>query len=243
MGRIDAGRLRAMSPMLNSIAQDDLEALVGAGAALQRSRGRIVHSSTEDAVLLLLDGTAYTRAVSCLGSEYIRRIHTPGEVAGLDRALTRADGQEELLAFTNVQGLRVPGSALRRLLHERPGLTRACLRTLALDLAHAHEQESLLAHTTTTDRVTLRLVELAERFGREERDGIYITLHLTQEELASWARTSRESTAKVLQQLREAHIVVTGRRELIVLDLPALRARAAHPPHDPTIPDLLRAIG
>ena len=243
MVRIDAGKVRAISPLLASLQHGDLEALLHDGVVLQRDRGRILHTSNVDAADLLLHGTAYTRARTATGTEYIRRIHAAGEAIGLARVLTRLDAEEDLVAFSKAQALRIPGPALRRLLHERPGVTRACLRTVALDLTHAYEQESLLAHTSTAERVILRIVELAERFGRQERDGIYITLHLTQEELASWARTSRESAAKVLQQLRRAHVIVTGRRELIVLDLPGLRERAAHPPHDPTIPDLLHAIG
>ena len=243
MPRIDAAAIRAASPLLGSLKPPDLEAVLAHGTAVHRERGRTVHSAGEDAAVLLLDGSGYTRAHTATGTEFIRQICAMGDTLGLARVLARLDGDEDLVAFTTVHGLRMPGPALRRLLHERPGVARACLRTLALDLTRAHEQESLLAHTTTADRVTIRLVELAERFGQEGPDGLHITLQLTQEQLASWARSSRESAAKVLQQLRKAEIIITGRRELIVRDLPALRARAAHPPHDPIITDLMQVIG
>ena len=243
MPPIDTADIRTVSPLLGSLKPPDLEAFLDRSTAIHRERDRTLHTGAEDAALLLLYGSGYTRAHTATGTEFIRHICAPGDTLGLARVLARLDGDEDLVAFTSVSGLRMPGPALRRLLHERPAIARACLRTLALDLMRSYEQESLLAHTSTADRVTLRLVELAERFGQEGPDGLRITLQLTQEQLASWARSSRESAAKVLQQLRNAEIIITGRRELIVRDLPALRARAAHPPHDPIITDLTQAIG
>lgn len=44
--------------------------------------------------------------------------------------------------------------------------------------------------------------------------------------LASWARSSRESTAKALHLLREQGLIRTGRRSMTVLDFEGLEARS-----------------
>ena len=52
-----------------------------------------------------------------------------------------------------------------------------------------------------------------------------IDLPLTQEDLASWVGTSRESASRALQQMRDLGWVTTARRAIVVSDLDALRAR------------------
>jgi CRP-like cAMP-binding protein len=73
------------------------------------------------------------------------------------------------------------------------------------------------------------LVELAERFGSDSGDGaIEVAIPLTQDELAAWSASSRESTARALHTLRELGVLETHRRRLIVRDLERLRPHAAH---------------
>jgi CRP/FNR family transcriptional regulator, cyclic AMP receptor protein len=77
-------------------------------------------------------------------------------------------------------------------------------------------------------RVTTRIVELAEQFGSAGDDGaIEVSIPLTQEELAAWSASSRESTARALHTLRELGLLETRRRRLIVRDLDKLRPHAA----------------
>jgi CRP-like cAMP-binding protein len=80
------------------------------------------------------------------------------------------------------------------------------------------------AASTAIERVAARLLEFSERFGREDDDGIRIALPLTQEELAGATGASLESVARALHQLRELRCVETRRREIRILDRPALEA-------------------
>jgi CRP-like cAMP-binding protein len=73
-----------------------------------------------------------------------------------------------------------------------------------------------------------RLVELAERFGVQRSDSaLEVALPITQEELASWSASSRESTARALRTLRGLGLIETNRRRLTVLDLDGLRGHTA----------------
>lgn len=57
--------------------------------------------------------------------------------------------------------------------------------------------------------------------------GVQITLPLSQEELAGWIGASREAVSKALRTLRRQGWIQTGRRSVIVHDLPALRRRGS----------------
>jgi CRP-like cAMP-binding protein len=75
-------------------------------------------------------------------------------------------------------------------------------------------------------RVARRLVELADRFGEPDEQGVRISVALSQDELAGWVGASREAVAKALRVLRSRGFVSTGRRTMTVLDIDGLRRRA-----------------
>jgi CRP-like cAMP-binding protein len=80
-----------------------------------------------------------------------------------------------------------------------------------------------LAAYTTVGRVAFCLLELCDRFGRDEQGAVDILLPLSQEELASWAGSSLESVGRALQTMRGLGWIETRRRAIRVLDRQALQ--------------------
>ena len=115
----------------------------------------------------------------------------------------------------------------RALLRERPDAALALMRELSARLRDADVKRIQMATHTTVGRVAFCLLELCERFGRDEDGAIDITLALSQEELASWAGASLESVARALQQMRSLGLIETRRRAIRVLDTEALRGATA----------------
>ena len=79
----------------------------------------------------------------------------------------------------------------------------------------------------TLSRVAERLLELAERFGTEEEGCLRIELRLSQDELAGWTGASIESVGRALATMRSLNWIETGRREIRVLDIEAVRRAAS----------------
>jgi CRP/FNR family transcriptional regulator, cyclic AMP receptor protein len=231
------------SLLLGRLGSEDLSAVLGCSSVQRKQPGRAVLNPREDAAVVIIDGVVTSRAVSSGATEYIRRLHAEGETVGLLGVLGHPRASEELIANDSVQILRVPGSELRVLVEQNAEIARACLRVTTAQLARAEHEENLLVGTTTGQRVSLRILELAVRFGRTGPGGIHITTHLTQQELAAWARVSLESAGRALQGLREAKILHTGRRELVVHDHEALHRRATQGSGDSTLDRLLASIG
>src|SRR5690242_692041 len=96
-----------------------------------------------------------------------------------------------------------------------------------LDSLPAAERGIEFATAGSLARVSSRVLELAERFGEVRGDGtIEVPLPISQEDLASWSASSRESTARALRTLRELGRIETHRLRLTVLDVDALRRHA-----------------
>jgi CRP-like cAMP-binding protein len=118
--------------------------------------------------------------------------------------------------------------ALRGFLSSHPRATSALLEMALARLRLSDLRRIEFATAGSLARVATRLVELAERFGEPRGDGaIEVALPLTQEELAAWSASSRESTARALHTLRELGLLETRRRKLIIRNLERLRPHAA----------------
>jgi CRP/FNR family transcriptional regulator, cyclic AMP receptor protein len=228
------------SVLLGALSAEELDEVVQAGHGVRAHRGRHVLHAGETTVAVVLRGVAAVRRHTTNGSEVVAELLGPGGACGLTAALGHSDVGADVTALNDVEALLVPERTFRHLVATRPRIAHACLRAMTAQLAEAHRETARFAASSTAARVELRLLELADRWGVDEGGAVHIGLPLTQEELASWARSSRESTARTLQTLRRADIIATGRRELRILDLPRLRARRLHAMADPTIRELLR---
>jgi CRP/FNR family cyclic AMP-dependent transcriptional regulator len=180
-----------------------------------------------DRVMVLLAGVAKVTHVTESGREMVLRLCGPGELVG---ELALVDGEPRsstVEALETGHALTIPGSNFLAVLNELHGVPTAVLRMLALRFRDADRKRIEFAASDAIGRVAARLCELSDRFGEPSDAGIAIKLHLSQEELAGWSACSRDAVVKALHKLRELNWIETGRRRITVLDLDALRNRAA----------------
>jgi CRP/FNR family cyclic AMP-dependent transcriptional regulator len=228
--------------LLDELPQQHLVDLLRHSHGSTGRRGDQIVAPGDDVVTVILHGVTASRTATLDGEHLVHALHGPGDTHGVTAVLGHPEAANELIAVADVDALVLPGAAVRELVERVPAAARACLATVTADHARLRVEQARFAASSTSARVEHRLLELAARFGEEDRGRILVTLPLTQEMLASWAHASRESTAKVLQDLRRAGIVTTGRCELVIDDLAALRERRRERP-DATVAAILRELG
>ena len=122
--------------------------------------------------------------------------------------------------------LVVPYNSFDDLLAIHPGMVATLVRTL-VGRVRESDQHRIELEQDTDERLARLLIRLTDRFGRPQPDGaVRIDLPLTQDELAALTWASRGAVAEALRRLRLAGLVQTARRQIVVLDLEALRAKA-----------------
>jgi CRP/FNR family transcriptional regulator, cyclic AMP receptor protein len=223
-GRSNEHVLRT-SPLLGSLQHDELSDLLVAGRPVRLRRGESLLRPTDDLAALVMTGSAVAGVVGRDGQPVIVDFLGPGAIAGLPVVLGQPDAGAEVNALTPLDGLLFRGEQLRDRVSHQPALAMACLRVVNTELAMARRDLANHAETSTTERVVDRLLRLADDWGEDVDGEVAIAIPLTQEMLASWARSSRESTAKALHELREKGLIRTGRRSMAILDLEGLEAR------------------
>ena len=98
---------------------------------------------------------------------------------------------------------------------------------LVYRLRQASARQHELGTVSVVGRLCRRLTELAHSHGAARDDGILISAGISQQELAEWCGSSRDSVVRALTGLREAGLIESRRTELMLLDPAAIDALAS----------------
>jgi CRP/FNR family transcriptional regulator, cyclic AMP receptor protein len=213
------------SPLLSSLDRETCAELVDGGRTVHLERGATLLRPNEDLATVVLTGVAVVAVVGQAGNPMIVGFLGPGAAAGFQVVVGEPEAGVQVTALTPLDALLLRGADLRERVVRQPSLALACLRVVTARLVEARKALARDANTSTTERIAERLVELGTDWGDLVDGEVRVTIPLTQDMLASWAQASRESTARVLHDLRERGIIRTGRRELAILDMERLTAR------------------
>jgi CRP-like cAMP-binding protein len=162
------------------------------------------------------------------GSEVVLAVRGPGALLGEFSAIDKEPRSATLQALEPVSALVMTTPDFEGYLSSHGRIGYLLMRMLSEKLRDADRKRIEFGAQDTTGRVAARLVELAERFGAPGAPGeIRIELRLSQDELAGWVGSSREAVSKALGVLRSSGWIRTSRLSVVVLNLQALRERAA----------------
>ena len=220
----------ARQSFLESLPEADRTALLAVGRRREWERGEVlVHDGDPaDSAIVLIDGLVKIHKITADGADVVLGVSGPGDLLGEISAIHDAVRSARLTALTLAQAAIISVPDLRAFLSAHPRATLALLELTLSRLHAANHSRMEFAIAESLARVSSRLVELAQRFGRPLDGGtIDVALPITQDELASWSASSRESTARALRTLRELGLIETHRLRLTVLDLERLRSHAA----------------
>ena len=129
-------------------------------------------------------------------------------------------------AVTDVTVAALAHDALRPWLLERPQVSMHMLQALARRLRRANDVTADLVFTDVPGRVAKNLLDLADRFGEQDHDGLHVHHDLTQEELAQLVGASRETVNKALADFAARGWLQISARSVLILDPERLRRRA-----------------
>jgi len=179
-----------------------------------------------DWLALLLEGRVKVSYFTEDGREIVLAVRDPGDLLGELSALDGKPRSATVTAMEPVELLTMTADEFNRFLEAHPRVAVALIVALVRRLRETDVRLVEFGAYDSVGRVARRLIELAEKWGRPDDGGIIITVPLSQQELAGWTGSSRESVAKALQMLRSLGWVETERRRLVVRDMAALRRRA-----------------
>jgi CRP/FNR family cyclic AMP-dependent transcriptional regulator len=191
-----------------------------------RGQALFTEGDLGERVFMIESGWVTLRTHGPEGEEMILALRGPGEVVGEMSAFDGAPRTATAVAVGQVQAVVAPARTIAGVLERDVAAANDFARILARRLRESDRQRLEYTVLDTLARVARRLLDLAERFGEDTPEGVKVELPLSQEELASWCGSSRESTVKALRTLREVGALTTGRRQVTLHDVDGLRRHA-----------------
>ncbi len=115
---------------------------------------------------------------------------------------------------------------LRSWLTGRPDVALHLLRALAQRLRRANDVMADLVFTDVPGRVAKALLDLSDRFGTPQEDGLQVNHDLTQEELAQLVGASRETVNKALADFAARGWLQLSAKSVLLIEPERLRKRS-----------------
>lgn len=183
----------------------------------------IFHQGSPGSVLyIIVSGQVRIFTISETGQELSVTIFRQGDFFG---ELALLDGEPRsagAVAMCRTTTLLLHRSVFLAAVNAHPPIAVAVLEAMAQRLRQSTSHAELISTSSAPQRVVRQLLVLAARYGRREANATTIDLHLTQEDLASLAGTTRETVNRVLAALRDQGLIRVARAQLSVIDISAL---------------------
>lgn len=178
-------------------------------------------------VLVVLRGWGVVSTATPRGTARLTLgLRGPGELLGEMAALDNRPRSATVTALGDVETLLVPADRFRRFLIENPHASGLVMNQLSSRLRSADGERRSLASLTVLQRLSARLLELAEGSPSASGSRAHPGVGLAQEDLAAAVGATREAVAKALGLLRNQKIVRTGTRRVEIVDIELLRLLA-----------------
>lgn len=160
--------------------------------------------------------------------EYVVRLVSPGEyfgykaVVGNGNFTTSAEAvQTSTVWFYEVTSVIQLATSMNPLMKE-------LLEQAVGEIRHFEKMGQFNYLASVQERIAYQLIELADRFGVQQGQGISINLKLTRNEFAQLASTINESLSRHLTEFKNEGLIDINGKEIIILNREGLTAKSGN---------------
>jgi CRP/FNR family transcriptional regulator len=224
----DHQNVLSRAPLFEALDEDGARALQSRMTDVELGRGERLFAEGDegDRLFVVLDGKIKLTRAAPDGRENLLSVVGPGEMFG---ELSLFDPRPRTASATAITDAHLAALAHDKLLiwlTGRPEVALHLLRALAQRLRRANDVMADLVFTDVPGRVAKQLLDLADRFGEQQPDGLHVNHDLTQEELAQLVGASRETVNKALADFVTRGWIHLSARSVVLIDTDRLRRRA-----------------
>jgi CRP/FNR family transcriptional regulator, cyclic AMP receptor protein len=218
----------SQAPLFEALSEEDATALRSGVTEVVLDKGERLFTEGDegDKLYIILKGKIKLTRASLDGRENLLSVHGPGEMFGELSLFDPRPRTASATAVTTACLAALAHDAVRTWLATRPEVAMHLLAALAQRLRRINDVKNDLVFTDVPGRVSKALLDLAERFGVPQPEGIQVNHDLTQEELAQLVGASRETVNKALADFVSRGWIQLSAKSVLVTDPERLRRRA-----------------
>ena len=220
-----AENLLKNNKFFSSLEQDELDEVEEIMRLRNYNRGEIIFFEGEegDGLFLLKSGKVKLTKMVESGEEQILTIIKPGNIFAEVVLFGNANYPATATALEDSKIYLIRSQDMTKLIKDKPSIAVKLLDVMSKRLRRAQKLVRDMGLKDTTRRTASLLIYLAEEHGVEKNNKVRIDIKLTQKELANMIGTTRETISRVLNKFKDAGIVSTAQRKMIINDLNSLK--------------------
>ena len=125
--------------------------------------------------------------------------------------------------------IKIHRKTMLDMIQRNPEAAVNIINYLSLRLRESQDNAKGFALDRAEQRVAAILVNLTQRSGIQEANGIRIGVRLTHQDLADMAGLTKETTSRILSRFKKDLVIAGSGKHLFIQDLPRLQLLAPHP--------------
>lgn len=212
-------------PFLGNLPHPDLSELAVQSQAehIQRNAPIYHKGDASSHLFLLLRGAVKVCSFSEDGREIIKEMLSPVTLFGDLGLVGEKERQENAFSMQeDVQILRIPNETFRKLMRKYPALSMDIVDWLGSRLRRTEARLEALMFKDARERIIDFLKDSAEHQGKKIGFELLIKHSMTQQDIANYTGTSRQTVTSVLNELRKSNLIYFNRRSILIRDLERL---------------------
>ncbi|HEY0173177.1 MAG TPA: Crp/Fnr family transcriptional regulator [Pyrinomonadaceae bacterium] len=202
-----------------ALPEETLALLAADSEAVDFRRRRFVYrrGDVADALYCIARGRVKVCSIDdTTGREAVIDIVGPGALFGESSLYSAGVREKCAIAYEQAHLLRIPAGVYREGMAASRELYDYTFRMVGQRLSRAERRVADFALDAIPARLDKLLVDLSERYGRPEAEGVLIDLQLPHREIASIVGSTRESVTVRLNALRRAGIIDFVDRKILI---------------------------
>lgn len=225
---VSSGERRAW----HRLTEAERAALTACGHVRTWQSGEILalQGSAPSSMFVILRGWVKITATNYRGDTAPLAARGPAEIVGELGPIAGLPRMATIHAMDEVRALVIPRDRLLAVLRSKPRISEELLRTAAIRLQQSDRLRLEAGGPDFPQRLAAVLLELALQYDPDWEAAREIVLHETQEDLASYARVSRSTLIRGLDELKRLGVVQTARHRVTIVRPDVLRDLAAGRP-------------
>lgn len=217
-------------PIFASLEHDQLEKIAGLTVHPVYDKGAVIleENSHPDFVAIINQGQVKASKMTPDGREQIVYIFSEGDFFGEQNLLFDRPAFYSVIALEPVRLCLLYKKDFQSLLQENPDISLKIIGELGWRLAHLERAVHNMGIRSLEARIDTVLLELAEKYGKKQKNGVLLRLPLSREGLANYVGVARETVSRKLGLLEEEGLIRSiNSRTLLIKDLGLLEEHAS----------------
>lgn len=215
-------------PLFNSLSDSDLENLSESIRLQSLKKGQTLFRKGDEgsSLYIIKQGTIKIVLPSRLGDEVIVTMFSEGDFFGEMALFDGKPRSADALAMEPSKIYVLNRNDFLIFLQSNINAMKSILSQLTNRLRNTDDFLESTCFLSVSARLAKKLLELAESYGQNDGDKVYIDLSLTQKEIGDMIGSTRESINKELKILRDKGLITMQENKIQIVDITRLKRRA-----------------